>query len=95
MDSDTSGLRGARARILAELRAGEIDILVGTQMITKGFDFPGVTLAAVVNADLALNMPDYRSAERTFSIVDPSRGPRGTRRASGPGDYPDLRAQPL
>jgi primosomal protein N' (replication factor Y) len=83
MDSDTSGLRGARARMLAELRAGEIDILVGTQMITKGFDFPGVTLAAVVNADLALNMPDFRSAERTFQLLTQVAGRAG--RGERPG----------
>ncbi len=77
MDSDTSSLRGARARMLAELRAGVIDILVGTQMITKGFDFPGVTLAAVVNADLALNMPDFRSAERTFQLLTQVAGRAG------------------
>jgi primosomal protein N' (replication factor Y) len=83
MDSDTSSLRGARARMLAELRAGEIDILVGTQMITKGFDFPGVTLAAVVNADLALNMPDFRSAERTFQLLTQIAGRAG--RGERPG----------
>jgi primosomal protein N' (replication factor Y) (superfamily II helicase) len=83
MDSDTSRLRGARARILAELRAGEIDILVGTQMITKGFDFPGVTLAAVVNADMALNMPDFRSAERTFQLLTQIAGRAG--RGERPG----------
>ena len=83
MDSDTSGLRGARARILAELRAGEIDILVCTQMITKGFDFPGVTLAAVVNADLALNMPDFRSAERTFQLLTQVAGRAGRGERAG------------
>jgi primosomal protein N' (replication factor Y) len=83
MDSDTSGRRGARARILAALRAGEIDILVGTQMITKGFDFPGVTLAAVVLADLALNMPDFRSAERTFQLLTQVAGRAG--RGERPG----------
>jgi primosomal protein N' (replication factor Y) len=83
MDSDTSGLRGARARMLAELRAGEIDILVGTQMITKGFDFPGVTLAAVVNADLALNMPDFRSAERTFQLLTQVAGRAGRGERAG------------
>ncbi len=83
MDSDTSSLRGARARMLAELRAGEIDILVGTQMITKGFDFPGVTLAAVVNADMALNMPDFRSAERTFQLLTQVAGRAG--RGERPG----------
>jgi primosomal protein N' (replication factor Y) len=83
MDSDTSSVRGARARMLAELRAGEIDILAGTQMITKGFDFPGVTLAAVVNADMTLNMPDFRSAERTFQLLTQIAGRAG--RGERPG----------
>ena len=77
MDSDTSGRRGTRARILAALRANEIDLLVGTQMITKGFDFPGVTLAAVVLADLGLNLPDFRSAERTFQLLTQVAGRAG------------------
>ncbi|MGH7780491.1 MAG: replication restart helicase PriA [Candidatus Binataceae bacterium] len=83
MDSDTSGKRGARARILAALRAGEIDILVGTQMITKGFDFPGVTLAAVVLADMGLNMPDFRSAERTFQVLTQVAGRAGRGERAG------------
>ena len=83
MDSDTSRLRGARARMLAELRAGEIDILVGTQMITKGFDFPGVTLVGVVMADLALNMPDFRSAERTFQLLTQVAGRAGRGERAG------------
>ncbi len=83
MDSDTSGRRGARARILAALRAREIDVLVGTQMVTKGFDFPGVTLVAVVLADLGLNMPDFRSAERTFQLLTQVAGRAG--RGENPG----------
>jgi primosomal protein N' (replication factor Y) len=83
MDSDTSGRRGARAAIVSALRAGEIDVLVGTQMITKGFDFPNVTLAAVVLADLALNLPDFRSAERTFQLLTQVAGRAG--RGERPG----------
>jgi primosomal protein N' (replication factor Y) len=82
MDSDTSGRKGARADILAALRAGEIDVLVGTQMITKGFDFPGVTLAAVILADASLNLPDFRSAERTFQLLTQVAG------RAGRGDRP-------
>ena len=83
MDSDTSGRKGARADMLAALRAGQIDILVGTQMITKGFDFPGVTLAAVIHADASLNLPDFRSAERTFQLLTQVAGRAG--RGERPG----------
>jgi primosomal protein N' (replication factor Y) len=83
MDSDTSGRRGARVRILAALRAKEIDILVGTQMITKGFDFPGVTLAVVILADLGLNLPDFRSAERTFQLLTQVAGRAGRGERAG------------
>ena len=82
MDSDTSGRRGARAAIVDALKRGEIDILAGTQMITKGFDFPGVTLVGVVMADLALNLPDFRSAERTFQLLTQVAG------RAGRGDKP-------
>jgi primosomal protein N' (replication factor Y) len=81
LDSDSSRRAGARERLLAALAAGDLDILVGTQMITKGFDFPGVTLVGVVLADLALNQPDFRSAERTFQLLTQvaGRAGRGTR----------------
>jgi primosomal protein N' (replication factor Y) len=57
------------ARVLDRMRAGEIDILVGTQMVTKGHDLPLVTLVGVVNADAALSMPDFRAAERGFQLL--------------------------
>jgi primosomal protein N' (replication factor Y) len=77
MDSDTSGRRGARSAILRSVRSGNVDILVGTQMITKGLDFHNVTLVAVVLADLSLNMPDFRSAERTFQLLTQAAGRAG------------------
>jgi len=82
MDSDTSGRRGARTALVDALKHGEIDILVGTQMITKGFDLPGVTLVGVVLADLALHLPDFRSAERTFQLLTQVAG------RAGRGDKP-------
>jgi primosomal protein N' (replication factor Y) len=79
MDSDTTSSRGSHERILEALGRGEIDILVGTQMITKGHDFPGVTLVGVISADTTLNMPDFRAAERTFQLLTQvaGRGGRG------------------
>jgi primosomal protein N' (replication factor Y) len=83
MDSDTSRRKGARNAILGALARGEIDILVGTQMITKGFDFPGVRLVGVVMADLSLNLPDFRSAERTFQLLTQAAGRAGRGEESG------------
>jgi primosomal protein N' (replication factor Y) (superfamily II helicase) len=79
MDSDTMSARGSHERILRALGQGEIDILVGTQMITKGHDFPDVTLVGVISADTTLNMPDFRAAERTFQLLTQvsGRGGRG------------------
>ncbi|HZZ08832.1 MAG TPA: primosomal protein N' [Candidatus Binataceae bacterium] len=77
MDSDTSGRRGMRLELVERLRGGEIDVMVGTQMITKGFDLPGVTLVGVVLADLGLNLPDFRSAERTFQLLTQVAGRAG------------------
>jgi primosomal protein N' (replication factor Y) len=77
MDSDTSGRRGMRLELVERLRRGEIDVMVGTQMITKGFDLPGVTLVGVVLADLGLNLPDFRSAERTFQLLTQVAGRAG------------------
>ncbi|MGH7702027.1 MAG: replication restart helicase PriA, partial [Gemmatimonadales bacterium] len=66
MDLDTTSTRWSHHRILDAVGAGEIDLLIGTQMIAKGLDFPNVTLVGVVDADTGLHLPDFRSAERTF-----------------------------
>jgi len=84
IDSDTSSRRGASEKTLAAFAKGEIDILVGTQIITKGHDFPGITLVGVVAADSSLNVPDFRAAERTFQILSQVAG-RG-----GRGDQPGI-----
>jgi len=82
MDSDSTLKRGSYGKILKSLDKGEIDILVGTQMITKGHDFPGVTLVGVVSADNSLNIPDFRAAEKTFQVLTQvsGRGGRGIHR---------------
>ena len=82
MDSDTMRRPGSHARVLAAFRRGLIHILLGTQMIAKGLDFPNVTLVGVVNADVGLHIPDFRASERTFQLLSQvagrtGRGPRG------------------
>jgi primosomal protein N' (replication factor Y) len=82
MDSDTMKRSGSHGRVLAEFRSGLIHILLGTQMIAKGLDFPNVTLVGVINADIGLHIPDFRSAEKTFQLLSQvagrtGRGPRG------------------
>jgi primosomal protein N' (replication factor Y) len=69
LDRDTSRRRGAIARLLSAVADRELDILVGTQMIAKGHDFPGVTLVGVVSADVGLGMADFRASERTFQLL--------------------------
>ncbi len=82
MDSDTMKSHGSHERTLSAFRAGEVDILLGTQMIAKGLDFPNVTLVGVINADTALHLPDFRAAERTFQLVAQVAG------RTGRGDRP-------
>ena len=69
MDRDTTSKRGSQERLLRQWEKGEMEILVGTQMITKGHDVAGVTLVGVILADLSLNLPDFRAAERTFQLL--------------------------
>jgi primosomal protein N' (replication factor Y) len=76
-DSDTTGKRDAHREIMEKFRNHEADILIGTQMITKGLDLPLVTLVGVVNADTALNLPDFRSGERTFQLLSQVAGRAG------------------
>ena len=83
MDLDTTRKRDAHEKLLGAFRRNEADILIGTQMIAKGLDFPNVTLVGVVAADMALNLPDYRAAERTFQLVTQVSGRAG--RAKDPG----------
>lgn len=83
MDMDTTRGKDAHETILGAFRRGEAEILIGTQMIAKGLDFPNVTLVGVVAADMALNLPDYRSAERTFQLITQVSGRAG--RAKDPG----------
>lgn len=77
MDSDTTTARDSHRKILGEFRSGQIDILVGTQMIAKGLHFPNVTLVGVVFADMSLHMPDFRAAERTFQLLTQVAGRAG------------------
>ena len=77
MDTDTMRKPGSHEKALAKFRSGEIKILLGTQMIAKGLDFPNVTLVGVINADTALHLPDFRAAERTFGLVTQVAGRTG------------------
>lgn len=77
MDTDSMQQRGSHERALTEFREGRVKILLGTQMIAKGLDFPNVTLVGVVNADTALHLPDFRAAERTFQLVTQVAGRTG------------------
>jgi primosomal protein N' (replication factor Y) (superfamily II helicase) len=83
LDRDTVQSKHRLEQILGDFGAGRSDILIGTQMVTKGHDFPGVTLVGVLNADAALNFPDFRAAERTFQLITQVAGRAG--RGAEPG----------
>ena len=83
MDVDTTRGKDAHEKILNRFRSGEANVLIGTQMIAKGLDFPNVTLVGVIAADMTLNLPDYRSVERTFQLITQVAGRAG--RAEKPG----------
>jgi primosomal protein N' (replication factor Y) len=84
MDADSMSRKDAYRETLQAFRAGKIDILVGTQMIAKGLHFPNVTLVGIINADLALHMPDFRAGERTFQLLTQVAGRAG--RGETPGE---------
>ncbi|MGH7477148.1 MAG: replication restart helicase PriA [Longimicrobiales bacterium] len=77
MDVDTTGGKWAHHEILGRVERGEVDILLGTQMIAKGLDFPRVTLVGVINADVGMNLPDFRASERTFQLLTQVAGRAG------------------
>lgn len=82
MDGDTMGRKHLFRSLLNDFRSGKIDVLVGTQMIAKGLDFPNVTLVGLMDADLSMHVPDFRAAERTFQLVVQVAG------RAGRGDLP-------
>ena len=84
MDADSMSRKDAYRETLHAFRSGKIDILVGTQMIAKGLHFPNVTLVGIINADLALHMPDFRAGERTFQLLTQVAGRAG--RGETPGE---------
>lgn len=84
LDRDTARRAGAYDRILGAMREGEIDVLIGTQMVAKGHDFPRLTLVGVVVADVGLHVPDFRAGERTFQLLTQVAGRAG--RADLPGE---------
>ena len=90
LDRDTADGLDA---LLARMHAGEVDVLVGTQMVTKGHDFPGVTLVGVLSPDQTLNLPDFRAAERTFQLLEQVAGRAG--RGDRPGGCSSRPTRPI
>ena len=83
MDADSTTRKDAHQKILDAFKSRQIDILVGTQMIAKGLDFPNVTLVGVISADTALNLPDFRAGERSFNLLTQVAGRSGRGKAGG------------
>ena len=85
LDRDAVKAKGAHAAAFERMRSGQAQVIVGTQMVAKGFDFPGVTLVGVVNADTVLNLPDHTATERTFQLLTQVLGRSGRGTAAGRG----------
>lgn len=92
MDVDTTGWKGAHDELVERFRRHEADVLLGTQMVAKGLDFPGVTLVGVISADTGFNMPDFRAAERSFQLLTQVAGRSG--RGEKPGEVVIQTRQP-
>jgi primosomal protein N' (replication factor Y) len=84
MDVDTTGWKGAHDHLVESFRRREADVLLGTQMVAKGLDFPAVTLVGVISADTGLHMPDFRASERSFQLLTQVAGRSG--RGTTPGE---------
>ena len=83
MDSDTTRGRNAHWELLSSFANGEGDVLLGTQMVAKGHDFPSVTLVGIIAADMALTFPDFRASERTFQLILQAAGRSGRSNREG------------
>ncbi|NRD78823.1 primosomal protein N' [Bacillus sp. BRMEA1] len=83
MDVDTTGRKGAHERLLSDFQDGKADVLLGTQMIAKGLDFPNITLVGVLSADTMLHLPDFRSSEKTFQLLTQVSGRAGRHQLPG------------
>ena len=83
MDVDTTGRKGSHERLLKDFQEGKADILLGTQMIAKGLDFPNITLVGVLSADTMLHLPDFRSSEKTFQLLTQVSGRAGRHELPG------------
>ena len=83
MDYDTTSRKGMHEKIINDFKDHKYDILLGTQMVSKGLDFPNVTLVGVINADTSLNIPDFRSSENTFSLLSQVAGRSGRSKKQG------------
>ncbi len=99
LDRDVVRRKGALEEVLTKFRAGELNVLVGTQMVAKGLDFPNVTLVGVIAADISLNVPDFRASERTFQLLSQVAGRAGRGQHAGvtyiqtfKADHPSLLA---
>ena len=93
LDRDVVERRGAAARVIDEFTNGEMDVLVGTSLVAKGLDVPEVTLVGVVSADIALNLPDERAAERTWQLLTQAVGRAGRGERPGRAIAADISAR--